>query len=161
MKKIAIYPGSFDPCTNGHVDIITRASKLFDKLIVSVLINSAKTPTFTVEQRLDFLRRVTADIPNVEVDTFSGLVADYAKQKNADVLVRGLRAVSDFEYEFQVALTNKQLNPDAETIFLTTSSGNMYLSSSIVKEIASHGGDLSHMVPPAIKADIERKLQSK
>lgn len=161
MKKIAIYPGSFDPCTNGHVDIITRASKLFDKLIVSVLINSAKTPTFTVEQRLDFLRRVTADIPNVEVDTFSGLVADYARQKNADALVRGLRAVSDFEYEFQVALTNKKLNPAAETIFLTTSSNNMYLSSSIVKEIGSHGGDLSDMVPPAIKADIERKLQSK
>ena len=114
--KIAVYPGSFDPCTNGHLDIITRAARVFDKLIVAVLVNSHKTPAFTIEERMEFLRRVTRNISNIEIDSFTGLLADYTMQKNADVIIKGLRAVSDFEYEFQMALTNTKLNPSVETL---------------------------------------------
>lgn len=157
--KIAVYPGSFDPCTNGHLDIITRAARVFDKLIVAVLVNSHKTPAFTIEERMEFLRRVTRNISNIEIDSFTGLLADYTMQKNADVIIKGLRAVSDFEYEFQMALTNRKLNPDVETIFMTTSTDNMYLSSSVVKEIAAYGGSLEQMVPEEIQANIYDKLR--
>lgn len=159
--SIAICPGSFDPVTKGHCDIIERAAKLFDKVIVCVLTNPAKSPLFTVDQRVDFVRRVTAHIPNVEVDTFSGLLADYAKEKGAVAIVKGLRAVSDFEYEFQQALTNKVLNPDLETIYLNTSSQYMYLSSSIVKQVAGFGGDVDAFVPEEIAAEIDKAMRAK
>ena len=157
--KTAVYPGSFDPCTNGHLDIITRSAKIFDKLIVAVLVNQNKTPAFTPDERIEFLKRVTRSLPNVEIDTFTGLLADYSIKKNADVIVKGLRAVSDFEYEFQMALTNSKLNPKAETLFMTTSMNNMYLSSSVVREVASYNGDLSSMVPDEIREDIYIKLR--
>ncbi|MDD3766996.1 MAG: pantetheine-phosphate adenylyltransferase [Eubacteriales bacterium] len=157
--KIAVYPGSFDPCTNGHLDIITRAARVFDKLIVAVLVNSHKTPAFTIEERMEFLRRVTRNISNIEIDSFTGLLADYTMQKNADVIIKGLRAVSDFEYEFQMALTNTKLNPSVETLFMTTSTANMYLSSSVVREVATYNGDLSGMVPDEIRDDIYKKIR--
>ena len=147
MMRVAIYPGSFDPVTNGHLDIIKRASGLFDKIIVSVLNNSAKTPLFSVEERVKMLEEVTKDIPNVEVDSFSGLTSEYAKSKNVKVLIRGLRAVTDFEYELQLAQINHVQNEEIETVFLITNLKYSYLSSTIVKEIASYGGDISKFVP--------------
>lgn len=156
--KIAICPGSFDPITLGHIDIIRRASKLFDKVIVVVLPNPKKTPCFTIEERIEFIKRATTHIENVEVDFYEGLLADYTRDKNACAVVKGLRAVSDFEYEFQMALSNKKLNPDTETIFLTTSEQYLYLSSSIVKQVARYGGDISHFVPPCILEDIKKRL---
>lgn len=156
--KVAICPGSFDPVTKGHLDIITRSSKLFDKVIVLVAPNLSKKPSFTVEERIQFIQRVTVELPNVVVDTYGGLLAEYAKLKKAAAIVRGLRAVSDFEYEFQMALTNKKLNPEAETVFLTTSAENMYLSSSIVKQVASLGGDISDFIPAPILQDIKTRL---
>ena len=146
--KAAIYPGSFDPVTFGHLDIIKRSAKIFDELTVSVLDNKAKTPLFSVEERVKMLEEATADLPNVKVESFSGLLIDYAKQKNIRVSVRGLRAVTDFEYELQIAQTNRQLSGgDLDTIFLTTSLEYAYLSSSSVKEIASFHGDISQCVP--------------
>ena len=156
--KVAICPGSFDPVTKGHLDIITRSSKLFDKVIVLVAPNLSKKPSFTVEERIHFIQRVTVELPNVVVDTYGGLLAEYAKLKKAAAIVKGLRAVSDFEYEFQMALTNKKLNPEAETVFLTTSAENMYLSSSIVKQVASLGGDISDFIPAPILQDIKTRL---
>lgn len=156
--KVAICPGSFDPVTKGHLDIITRSSKLFDKVIVLVAPNLSKKPSFTVEERIQFIQRVTVELPNVVVDTYGGLLAEYAKLKKAAAIVKGLRAVSDFEYEFQMALTNKKLNPEAETVFLTTSAENMYLSSSIVKQVASLGGDISDFIPAPILQDIKTRL---
>lgn len=153
-----ICPGSFDPVTVGHIDIITRASKMFDKVIVAVLVNVSKKPSFTIAERMKFLRKVTASIENVEVVSFDGLLADYAKQCKATAIVKGLRAVSDFEYEFQMALTNKKLNSDLETIFLTTSSEHMYLSSSIVKQVAEFGGDITPFVAPCIRDEIVERL---
>lgn len=135
----AICPGSFDPITVGHVDIIKRAANMFDKVIVLVAHNKSKTSTFTVEERVEFIRRVTKDIPNVEADSFDGLLVDYVREKGAKAIVKGLRAVSDFEYEFQMALVNKKLYPQADTIFLTTSAENMYLSSSVVKAGGLYG----------------------
>lgn len=158
--KIAICPGSFDPVTLGHLDIIRRASQMFDKVIVAVLVNPEKNPSFTAEERLDMIRRVITDIPNVEVECFEGLLADYARLKNAHTIVKGLRAVTDFEYEFQMALINRKLNPEADTVFLTTSSQHMYLSSSMVKSIASFGGDISDFVPECICDEISRRLVS-
>ena len=155
---IAICPGSFDPVTLGHLDIITRASKLFDTVIVAVMTNVKKSPSFTLEERVGLIRRAVKNLPNVQVDCFEGLLADYARQKNASDIVKGLRAVTDFEYEFQMALTNKKLNPDVETMFLTTSADFMYLSSSIVKQVAAFGGDISDFVLPELLEDIEARL---
>ena len=157
--RIALCPGSFDPVTKGHLDIIRRASKLFDKVIVVVLTNPEKNASFSKEERINMAKKVTIDLQNVEVDTFGGLLADYAKIKNAVAIVKGLRAVSDFEYEFQMALTNKLFNPEMETLFLNTSEEYMYLSSSIVKQIASLGGDISRFIPDVIKDDIMKRLR--
>lgn len=157
--KIAICPGSFDPVTLGHLDIINRASGLFDKVIVAVLCNMEKNPSFTVEERIEFLKEVTKDYDNVEVDSFSGLLVDYAKEKGAVAVVKGLRAVSDFEYEFQMSMINKKLYPDLETVYLNTSQDYMYLSSSVVKQIASFGGDISNFVPAPIHRKIVERLQ--
>ena len=156
--KIGICPGSFDPITRGHLDIIKRASSLFDKVIVLVVHNPAKHPSFTPEERVELIRRSIGDFTNVEVDVYGGLLADYCRAKGADAIIKGLRAVSDFEYEFQMALTNKKLNPDCETVFLTTSAENMYLSSSIVKQVAQFGGDISDFVPAQVLCDLERRL---
>ncbi len=158
MARVAVCPGSFDPVTYGHRDIITRASKLFDKVIVLVSINPLKNASFTAEERVHMIKAVTADINNIEIDTFNGLLADYVKQKDAVAIVKGLRAVSDFEYEFQMALANKKLCSEAETVFLTTSAENMYLSSSVVKQIASFGGDISHFVPDCVLDVIKKRL---
>ncbi len=157
--KTTIYPGSFDPATKGHLDIIERASRLFDKLIVVVLTNPDKHPVFSVDERVGFVKRITKHLDNVEVDCFDGLLSDYVKLKGAASIVKGLRAVSDFEYEFQMALTNKQLNPEMETLFLNTSGEYMYLSSSIVKQVASFGGDVSRFIPAEIRDDIVERLR--
>ncbi len=158
--KIAICPGSFDPVTLGHLDIITRSSKIFDKVIVVVMKNFQKNaPSFTAEERVDFLKRCTFHLLNVEIDAYSGLLADYASQHGAVAIVKGLRAVSDFEYEFQQALTNKKLNAELETVFITTSSEHMFLSSSVVKQVCQLGGDISTFVPPEIQYDIIKRIQ--
>lgn len=160
-ERIAVCPGSFDPVTLGHLDIISRASKIFDKIIVLVSINSLKQAMFSREERVRMIQTVTKGLDNVEIDTFDGLLADYVKEKKAIAIVKGLRAVSDFEYEFQMALANKKLYANAETVFLTTTAENMYLSSSVVKQIASFGGDISHFVPTCILYDIKNRLHQK
>ena len=157
-QKIAVVPGSFDPVTNGHLDIIQRTSSLFDKVYVCVLRNGSKKPLFSIEERIDLIKRVTADIPNVEVESFDGLLVNYAREKSAGFIVKGLRAVSDFEYEFQMAQTNKSLNPEVETFFITTNRSYSYLSSSIVKEVARYGGPISDFVPEEIEKDIIEKI---
>jgi pantetheine-phosphate adenylyltransferase len=154
-----IYPGSFDPVTNGHLDIISRCSKKFDKLIVAVLNNPAKKPMFTVEERVHLLREVTKEYDNVEIDSFSGLLVEYAKQKNVSLIVKGLRAVSDFEYELQMATMNKQLNDEIETFFLMTNTKYSYLSSSLVKEVAKFNGNISEIVPKVVENAIKEKLK--
>ena len=156
--RIGIYPGSFDPPTLGHLNIIRRASVLFDKVIVAAMLNGSKQSAFTLEEKADFLRRMTKDIPNVEVDTFHGLLADYVADKGACAIIKGLRAVSDFEYEFQMALANKKLNEHAETVFLMTDQNYLYLSSTIVRDIARHNGDISAFFSYEIRDDILRKL---
>lgn len=155
--KLAICPGSFDPVTNGHLNIISRAAAMFDKVIVVVMVNGNKQPLFSSDERVDLLRRATADMPNVEIDSYGGLLADYAREKQANVIVKGLRALSDFEYEFQMALTNRKLNPAVETVFLTTNAEYMYLSSSLVKQVAGFGGDIREFVPAQIVTDILQK----
>ena len=157
--KAAIYPGSFDPVTNGHLDIVDRAAKLFDKLYVAVLINVDKHTLFSVEERVALLKATTAQYPNVEVVSFGGLLAQYAKDKGINVIVKGLRALSDFEYEFQMALTNKSLNPDLETVFLITSAENMYLSSSMVRQVAGFGGEVTKFVPDCVSKALNDKLK--
>lgn len=161
MERVAVCPGSFDPVTYGHRDIITRACRLFDKVIVLVSVNPGKSPSFSAEERVAMIRAVTHTLDNVEVDVFDGLLADYVKEKGAVAIVKGLRAVSDFEYEFQMALANKELYGGAETVFLTTSAENMYLSSSVVKQIARFGGDISHFVPNCILETIQARLIEK
>lgn len=156
--KTAICPGSFDPVTYGHIDIIKRAAKIFDKVIVGVLVNVEKKPWFTIEERTDLLKKTVGDIPNVEIVGFDGLLVDFAAKHNANVIVKGLRAVSDFEYEFQMALTNNKLNQNIETVFLTTSSENMYLSSSIVKQVGILGGDISPFVPECVRDEILERI---
>lgn len=155
---IAIYPGSFDPITNGHIDILTRASKIFERVIVVVLQNPAKTGLFDLEERLEMIQESVKDLPNVEVDSFCGLTAQYAQQKGAHLLIRGLRAVSDFDAELRIALTNKKLNPELETIFLMTSSKYLFLSSSTVKEIACMGGCTQGMVSEFVGKRLQQKF---
>lgn len=160
--KIAVCPGSFDPITIGHIDIIRRAAKLFDKVIVVVMVNYHKPQSyFTAEERVDLIKRSISDIENVEVDMYSGLLADYANIKGACAVVKGLRAVSDFEYEFQQALTNKKLNPELETVFMTAEASNMYLSSSVVKQVCEFGGDISEFVPAEVCDDIIRRIKER
>ena len=157
----AIYPGSFDPVTNGHMDIIRRAAKLYDRLIVAVLCNSAKTPAFSVEQRMNFLSRCTRELPNVSIMSFDGLLMDFALEQDATVIVRGLRAISDFESEFSMACMNHELQPKVETMFLMTDIQWVYLSSSMVKEICSYQGDISKLVPQEIIKDVITGIQKK
>lgn len=160
MDKIAVIPGSFDPVTNGHLDVISRSAKLFDKVYVAILKNSTKSPLFTAEERVNLIKRVTKDYDNVYVECFSGLLVDFAKSKNASFIIKGLRAVSDYEYECQMALANRTLAPDIETFFIASSPDYSYLSSSIVKEFASHGASLETLVPNEIINDIHNKFKN-
>ena len=155
----AVYPGSFDPPTNGHMDIITRAASFNNKLVVGVLDNPSKKPLFTVEERVIMLRELTKDIPNVEIEAFSGLLVDFCRQIDAKIVIRGLRAVTDFEYEFQMALTNKTMSPELETLFMPTSTDYVWISSSIVKEVAMFGGQFENMVPKLIKNELDKKFK--
>ena len=162
IRRVAVCPGSFDPVTYGHLDIISRASKLFDKVIVLVSANLDKKPAFTLTERLLMIEKVTTGFHNIVIDILEDeLLADYVRRVGADAIVKGLRAVTDFEYEFQMALGNKKLCPEAETVFLTTAAENMYLSSSIVKQIAILGGDISSFVPPEIQSVILERLRKK
>ena len=157
--RVAIYPGSFDPITNGHLDIITRGSRVFDKLIVGVLVNVDKVGLFPIEERVELIKRVTAHLDNVEVVSFNGLLVDLAKKNDARVILKGLRAVSDFEYEFQMALMNSQLDSEVETLFMTTSAANSFFSSSSVKQVAKFGGKINGLVPDEIVDDVIRKIK--
>ena len=159
--KIAIYPGSFDPVTIGHLHIIRRAASIFDKLVVCVMVNAGKNPMFTLEERVNFIRRVTAELPNVEVDSSGDLLAEYAKSKGDCVIVKGLRAGSDFEYEFQMALINRKINPDLDTMFLTAEHQYTYLSSSTVKELGAYGVDLSDFLPEQIIPDFQKRITNR
>jgi pantetheine-phosphate adenylyltransferase len=156
--KICVYPGSFDPITNGHLDIIYRASKMCDKLIVAVLVNIEKKPAFSIEERINLLNCVLSDRPDIVVDSFSGLLIDYMRQKNAVAIIKGLRAISDYEYELQMASLNKYLNPDIETLFMMANVNYSFLSSSAVKEIARNGGKIDGLVPECIKNAVVRKF---
>ena len=158
--KIAIYPGSFDPITSGHLNIIRRAAKIFDRVIVCVMVNAGKNPMFTQAERVDFIRRITEDIPNVEVDSSSELLADYAKRRGSCVIVKGLRAGSDFENEFQMAMINRKINPDLDTMFLTAEHQYMYMSSSMVKELGSYDVDLSDFLPEQIIPDFQKRVST-
>ena len=155
--KIAIYPGTFDPVTNGHIDILERALKLFDKVIITIARNTAKNPLFTEEERITLLRQVTKHFKNVEVDSFKGLLVEYVKKRNAISVVRGLRAMTDFEYELQMALMNRKLDETMETIFLMPNEKYTYLSSNFVREIARLGGDVSKFVPPIVLKALQKK----
>ena len=159
--KIAIYPGSFDPVTSGHLNIIRRAANIFDKLIVCVMVNAGKNPMFTLEERVELIRKVTQDIPNVEVDCSSELLAEYAKRKGSCVIVKGLRAGSDFENEFQMAMVNRKINPELDTMFLTAEHQYMYMSSSTVKELGYYGVDLSDFLPEEIIPDFQKRIREK
>ncbi|MBQ8016166.1 MAG: pantetheine-phosphate adenylyltransferase [Clostridia bacterium] len=160
--KTAICPGSFDPVTIGHIDIIHRAAKLFDKVIVVVMVNYHKPDSyFSAEERVELLRRSLTDVDNIEIEMHGGLLAEYAKEKGACAVVKGLRAVSDFEYEFQQALTNKKLNPELETVFVISNAENMYLSSSVVKQVCGFGGDISEFVPAEVCDDIIKRIKER
>ena len=158
MTKIAIYPGSFDPVTNGHLDVVYRALALFDKVVVAIAQNVNKGELFSPEERVNLLKRVLRKDPRVEVEIFAGLLVDYVRRRGAEIIVRGLRAVADFEYEFQLALMNRRLLPDIDTVFLMTDERNFYISSSLVKEVATLGGDVSDFVPDAVRQALEKKL---
>ncbi|MCR4746584.1 MAG: pantetheine-phosphate adenylyltransferase [Lachnospiraceae bacterium] len=153
----AIYPGSFDPVTYGHLDIIKRAADIFDDLTVSVLSNSSKSPLFSVDERVNMLKEVCADLKNVHITSYSGLLAEYAEEKGFNVIIRGLRAITDFEYELQMAQTNHKISPSVDTVFLTTSLEYAYLSSSIVREVARYGGDIHHFVPEIVAEQVYAK----
>lgn len=154
----AVYPGSFDPPTNGHLDIITRSSNLVETLIVAVLNNPSKKPMFSTNEKIDMLKELTKDIPNVEVMSFSGLLVDFCNEMQCKTIIRGLRAITDFEYEFQIALTNKTMNKEIETLFMPTDTQNLWLSSSVVKEIAMFGGKYDNMVPKIVKERLDKKV---
>jgi pantetheine-phosphate adenylyltransferase len=158
MTRIAIYPGSFDPVTNGHLDIVERGLKIFDKIIVAILCNTAKNSLFTIEERMEMLQESMKHIENIEFDTFSGLLVDYAVQKKAHAILRGMRAVSDFEYEFQMALMNRRLQRDIQTVFLMTGLRWIFTSSSIIKEAAHFGGDIEDMVPAIVNTKLKKKF---
>ena len=159
MQKIAIYPGSFDPVTNGHVDIAQRGLRLFDKIIVAILSNPGKDFLFTVEERIEMLESSFEEYPNIEVGTFDGLLVDYAAKKDSIAILRGMRAVSDFEYEFQLALMNRKLNREVQSVFLMTSLRWIFTSSSIIKEAAQFGGDIKGMVPPIVNEKLKKKFK--
>lgn len=161
MKRIAVYAGSFDPVTYGHIDIIKRAAKIFDQIIVAIAHNTEKDPLFDVKERVSMIKKVAGDIPNVKVDDFTGLAVDYVAESGANVLIRGLRMVSDFEYEFQMALTNRKLNEKIETIFLMPNEAYSYLSSTLIKEAASLGADVGNFVPSFIATKLKAKLKKK
>ena len=156
-----IYPGSFDPVTFGHVDVITRSAGKVDELIVGVLNNKAKSPLFSVEERVKMLEEVTAELPNVRIESFTGLLAEFARASEAKIIVRGLRAITDFDYELQMAQTNRIINPDIDTMFLSTSLEYAYLSSTTVKEVAEFGGDLSAFVPASVIGPMQRRIQER
>jgi pantetheine-phosphate adenylyltransferase len=158
MKRIAIYPGSFDPVTNGHLDIVARGLKLFDKIIVAIMHNPGKSAMFTLDERIEMLKNSLKKYPNVEIDTFDGLTVEYAKSKKAQGILRGLRAMSDFEYEFQMALMNRKLNREVQTIFLMTGMRWIYTSSSIIKEAARFGGNVNGMVPSMVQRKLKEKF---
>ena len=158
MEKIAIYPGSFDPVTNGHIDIIKRGLKIFDRIIVTILINPSKSLLFSLEERIHLLSESLSDIDNVEIASYHGLLVDYARQREAHAILRGMRAVSDFEYEFQMALMNRKLDREIQTVFLMTGRRWIFTSSSIIKEAAKFGGDIESMVPPVVKDKLEEKF---
>ena len=159
MGKTVVCPGSFDPLTIGHLDIITRSAKLFDKVIVVVMRNPNKNSgSFTIEERVDFIKRCTKNLPNVSVDSYAGLLADYVREKGASAVVKGLRAISDYDDEFRQALTNQKLNSEMETIFMVSNAEHMFLSSSVVKQVCSLGGDISTFIPPEICDDIVKRL---
>ena len=158
-KVVAIYPGSFDPITSGHLDVIERGSRLCDRLIVSILRNEAKSPLFTIEERMKMLTEVTGRYPNVEVDCFDGLLADYAVRRGARVIIRGIRAISDYEYELQMALMNRRLQPQVETIFLLAGEQYSFISSKLVKEIISLGGNIAGLVPPTVEKKLRERLK--
>ncbi|MBE3596193.1 MAG: pantetheine-phosphate adenylyltransferase [Hydrogenibacillus sp.] len=157
---IAVYPGSFDPVTYGHLDIVERSRKIFDRVIVAVLVNRSKQPLFSIDERVALLKEATEPWPNVEVDAFSGLLVDYMKRRGAKTIIKGLRAVTDFEYEMQMALINKNLDPTIETFFMMTSKEYSFLSSSIVKEVARYGGKVDDLVPPIVASALQRKFAS-
>ena len=158
MPTLAVYPGSFDPLTNGHVDIITRGARLFDRIVVAILVNAEKAPLFSLEERLDITRTVFRDLPNVEVDSFGGLLVDYVERRGAQVIVRGLRAVSDFEYEFQMALMNRRLNGRIETVFMMPAEQYSYISSRLIKEVFALEGRVHGLVPDMVEERLRQKV---
>jgi len=158
MSTLAVYPGSFDPLTNGHVDIISRGARLFDRIIVAILLNAEKAPLFTTAERVEITRAVFRDQPKVEVDTFDGLLVDYVERRQAQVIVRGLRAVSDFEYEFQMALMNQRLAPKVDTVFMMPAERYTYISSRLIKEVFALGGRVSGLVPDTVETRLREKL---
>lgn len=158
MEKVAIYPGSFDPITNGHIDMVERGLRLFDKIIVCILCNPGKETLFTIEERLEMIRESLKKFPNLEIDSFDGLLVDYGAKRNANAILRGMRAVSDFEYEFQLALMNRKLNRKIQTVFLMTGFRWIFTSSSIIKEAARFGGDVAGMVPPIVNQKLKEKF---
>jgi pantetheine-phosphate adenylyltransferase len=160
MSTLAVYPGSFDPLTNGHVDIITRGGRLFDRIVVAILMNAEKAPLFTIAERVEIARAVFIDHPNIEVDTFEGLLVDYVERRKAQVIVRGLRAVSDFEFEFQMALMNQRLNGRIETVFMMPAEQYTYISSRLIKEIFTLGGRVHGLVPDMVEERLRRKVSS-
>jgi pantetheine-phosphate adenylyltransferase len=157
MPTLAVYPGSFDPLTNGHVDIISRGARLFDRIVVAILVNAEKSPLFSLAERVEIARSVFKDQPNVEVDTFNGLLVDYVERRGAQVIVRGLRAVSDFEFEFQMALMNRRLRPDIETVFMMPAEQYTYISSRLIKEVFSLGGRVHGLVPELVETRLREK----